>query len=105
MKFERTAGASLARRLDDLVIARKVLGQAADIAAWRSPCLRFVFTGRRDSVIGSNGNVAHIAKVEHCLRWIDDRHLLRFRSEELALKECNARFKIGIPLIVPRDVV
>lgn len=55
MQFERTAGASLALRLDDLVITRKVLGQAADIAGWRSPCLRFVFIDRRDIIIRATG--------------------------------------------------
>lgn len=102
MQFERTAGASLALQLDDLVITRKVLGQAADIAGWRSPCLRFVFIDRRDIIIRSNGNVAHIAKVGHCLCWIDDRHLLRFRPKELALEEGNARFEIGI-LFIERE--
>ncbi|SCB53137.1 hypothetical protein GA0061101_1632 [Rhizobium lusitanum] len=43
-----------------------------------------------------------MAKVEHCLRRIDDRHLLRFRPEEQALKEGHARLKVGI-LFVERE--
>src|SRR5690606_26516177 len=102
MQFERTAGANLALRLNDLFITRKMPGQAADIAGRRSPCPCFVFTGRCGIVIGCNGNIAWIAQVERCLGWIDDRHLLRFRHEELALKEGNTRFEVGI-LFVERE--
>lgn len=96
MQFERTAGASLALRLNDLVITRKVFGQTPDIAGWRSPCLRFPLGDGRNIVLGSNGNVAEIAKIERRLRWIERRHLLRFRPKELALEKGNARFEIGI---------
>lgn len=56
----------------------------------------------RDIVIGSNRNVAQIAKVKDRLRRIDCRHLLLFRPEELPLKEGYARLEVGI-LLVERE--
>lgn len=92
MKFERTAGARLALRLD---------GQAADIAR-RCPSRRHWPLSGCNIVIGCNGNITQIAQIERRLHRIEHRHLLRFCTKKLALKEGNTRFEIGI-LFVKRE--
>ena len=102
MQVERTAGAALALRLDDLFIPGKVLGQTADIAGRRSSSRCCPLGDGCNIVIGSCGNVAEVAKVERRLRRVDRRHFLRLRPKELALEEGDARFEIGI-LFVERE--